>query len=68
VRSALSTDDVARIKASREALMEAFHKVTESLYRQSGAGAGAGAYSGGPEQPNQDTPHDDTIEGDFQEM
>src|SRR5205085_6157310 len=69
VRSALSTDDVARIKASREALMEAFHKVTEALYRQSGAGAGAGAnYGSGPEQPNQDTPHDDTIEGDFQEM
>jgi len=57
---------VARIKESREALMQAFHKVTESIYRQSGAGAGSGA---GPEQPGQETPpRDDTIEGEFQEM
>jgi len=70
VRAALATDDVARIKESREALMQAFHKVTESIYRQSGAGAGSGAdYGTGPEQPGQETPpRDDTIEGEFQEM
>ena len=70
VRAALATDDVARIKESREALMQAFHKVTESIYRQSGAGAGSGAdYGAGPEQPDQETPpRDDTIEGEFQEM
>src|SRR2546425_624454 len=70
VRAALATDDVTRIKESREALMQAFHKVTESIYRQSGAGAGTGAnYGSGPEQPNQGTPpRDDTIEGEFQEM
>ena len=70
VRAALATDDVARIKESREALMQAFHKVTESIYRQSGAGAGSGAdYSTGPEHPDQETPpRDDTIEGEFQEM
>src|SRR5437764_4929011 len=66
IRAALSTDDVARIKSARESLMQAFHKVTESIYRQSGAGAGSGA---GPEQPGQETPpRDDTIEGEFQEM
>src|SRR5438067_1992813 len=37
VRSALATDNVVSIKASREALMQSFHKVTESIYRQSGA-------------------------------
>ena len=70
IRAALSTDDVARIKESREALMQAFHKVTESIYRQSGTGAGAdsGSYESGPEQPGQEPPRDDTIEGEFQEM
>ena len=68
VRAALATDDVTRIKESREALMQAFHKVTESIYRQSGAGTAAD-YGSGPEQPNQGTPpRDDTIEGEFQEM
>src|SRR5207244_13076692 len=33
VRCALSTDDVARIKASRGAVMKTFNKVTETLYR-----------------------------------
>ena len=73
VRSALSTDDVPRIKAAREALMESFHKVTESIYRTAGAGAGTGAgYEEGPGQSNQGKgpSHggDDTIEGEFHEM
>ncbi len=41
VRAALSTDDVARIKSSRESLEQAFYKISESLYRPE-AGAGAG--------------------------
>src|SRR5436853_3729607 len=70
VRAALATDDVTRIKESREALMQAFHKVTEAIYRQSGPAGGTGAdYGSGPEQPDQETPpRDDTIEGEFQEM
>jgi molecular chaperone DnaK len=73
VRSALSTDDVPRIKAAREALMESFHKVTESIYRTAGAGAGTGAgYEEGPGQSNQgqgpSRGGDDTIEGEFHEM
>jgi molecular chaperone DnaK len=73
VRSALSTDDVPRIKAAREALMQSFHKVTESIYRTAGAGAGTGAgYEEGPGQADQgqgpSRGGDDTIEGEFQEM
>ncbi|HYL41786.1 MAG TPA: molecular chaperone DnaK [Ktedonobacteraceae bacterium] len=73
VRSALSTDDVPRIKAAREALMQSFHKVTESIYRTAGAGAGTGAgYEEGPGQSDQgqgpSRGGDDTIEGEFQEM
>ncbi|MFL5703318.1 MAG: molecular chaperone DnaK [Ktedonobacteraceae bacterium] len=73
VRSALSTDDVPRIKAARESLMQSFHKVTESIYRTAGAGAGTGAgagYEEGPSQSDQGPSRggDDTIEGEFQEM
>jgi len=69
VRAALSTDDVPRIKASREALMQAFHKVTESIYRPAGAGAGSGAgpdYGSGPS--NEGPSGDDTVEGEYKEM
>jgi len=64
VRAALSTDDISRIKAAREALEQSFYKVSESIYRGAGAGATAGAdYSGGSSSPN-----DDTIEGEYKEM
>jgi len=43
VRAALSTDDVARIKSSREALEQAFYKVTESVYRPGAGEATDGA-------------------------
>jgi len=69
VRAALATDDVSRIKASREALMQAFHKVTESIYRPAGAGAGTGAgpdYGSGPS--NEAPSGDDTVEGEYKEM
>jgi molecular chaperone DnaK len=69
VRAALSTDDVERIKASREALMQAFHKVTEQIYRPAGAGAGTGSgYAGSSDQPNPDTTRDDTIDGEYYEQ
>jgi len=68
VRAALSTDDVTRIKASREALEQAFYKVTESVYRSGAAEATDGAnpnFGGGTDQ---EAPHDDTIEGEYKEM
>ena len=66
VRTALSTDDVARIKSAREALEQSFYKVSESIYRGEGAGATAGTdYSGGPQQGQSG---DDTIEGEYKEM
>jgi molecular chaperone DnaK len=73
VRSALSTDDVPRIKDARESLMQSFHKVTESIYRTAGAGAGTGAgFEEGPGQSDQgkgpSRSGDDTIEGEFHEM
>ena len=72
VRSALATDDVARIKEAREALEQSFHKVSEEIYRQ-GAPAGAtgsdfeGGAQGGPEQGGGRS-SDDTIEGEYKEM
>src|SRR5579863_1178389 len=69
VRSALSTDDVARIKSSRESLEQAFYKISESIYRPAGATGEPGAgpdYDGST--PDQGAPHDDTIEGEYKEM
>jgi molecular chaperone DnaK len=66
VRSALSTDDVARIKSAREALEQAFYKISEGLYRQQGTPTGA--YSGGPEESDAagtQASQDDTIEGEY---
>jgi molecular chaperone DnaK len=66
VRSALSTDDVSRIKSAREALEQAFYKISEAIYRQ---GAAAGAYSSGsPDEGASQGPQDDTIEGEYKEM
>ncbi len=67
VRSALSTDDVSRIKAAREALEQAFYKISEAIYRQ---GAATGAYSSGsgPDDGASHGPQDDTIEGEYKEM
>jgi len=71
VRSALSTDDVSRIKSSREALEQAFYKISESIYSQSGEGAPAGADFGGAgsaETGQGSYANDDTIEGEYKEM
>ncbi len=71
VRSSLGTDDVSRIKSSREALEQAFYKISESIYSQGntqgapGADFGAGA---GPTEPGQGSAKDDTIEGEYKEM
>jgi len=70
VRSALSTDDVSRIKSAREALEQAFYKISETIYRQSGSTAGPGADFGGQEQSapgDQSGSQDDTIEGEYRE-
>jgi hypothetical protein len=49
--------------------MSAFHKVTEQIYRPAGAGAGTGGgYGAGPDEPNQDTSRDDTIDGEYYEQ
>ena len=71
VRSALSTDDVSRIKSSREALEQAFYKISEAIYRQSGEGAPSGAdFSGAGTADAGQGPsaNDDTIEGEYKEM
>jgi len=64
VRSALATDNVARIKSAREALEQAFFKISESIYRQQGAGATADSGPAG-QGGSQD---DNTVEGDFKEV
>ncbi len=64
VRAALATDDVSRIKSAREALEQAFYRVSESIYRQ---GAATGAYTNPESQPGSEGPGDETIEGEYRE-
>lgn len=70
VRAALSTDDVSRIKSAREALEQSFYKISESIYRQQGAGATGADYGAGAGNGSQDqgSARDDTIEGEYKEM
>jgi molecular chaperone DnaK len=70
VRAALSTDDVSRIKSAREALEQSFYKISESIYRQQGAGAPGADYGAGAGDGSQDqgSTRDDTIEGEYKEM
>jgi molecular chaperone DnaK len=68
VRAALSTDDVSRIKSAREALEQSFYKISESIYRQQGAGAPGGDYGAGDGTQDQGSTRDDTIEGEYKEM
>jgi molecular chaperone DnaK len=72
VRSALSTDDVARIRSAREALDQAFYKASESIYGQQGGAPGADAGPGfdgaTPGAGQGQGYHDDTIEGEYKEM
>ena len=70
VRTALSGNDVAKIKSARETLEQAFYKASESIYRQAGASASNGSeFSGDPQptDPGQGL-HEDTIEGEYKEM
>ena len=72
VRAALSTDDVARIKSSRESLEQAFFKISQDMYGQAGANGanGSGDFSQGQpgDAEQQGRSADDTIEGEYKEM
>ncbi|GCE17882.1 molecular chaperone DnaK [Dictyobacter kobayashii] len=70
VRTALSTDDVERIKASREALEQAFFKISQSMYGQGQPGGAGAEYADAQPGADQDQPrpNDDTIEGEYKEM
>jgi molecular chaperone DnaK len=67
VRAALGTDDVARMRAAKEALQQAMYKVSEQIYAAAGA---SGAQSS--EQPGESGPSspqdDNTVEGEFKEV
>jgi molecular chaperone DnaK len=69
VRAALATDDVERIKRSREDLEQAFFKISQSMYGQPGAGAGADYADAQPgADQGEARANDDTIEGEYKEM
>ncbi|HEX6817740.1 MAG TPA: molecular chaperone DnaK [Ktedonobacterales bacterium] len=62
VRSALGTDDVARMRAAKDALQAAMLKIGEQIYSQ------AGATSGGEPEGTAGNPTDEnTVDGEFKE-
>ncbi len=69
VRAALSTDDVARMKAAREDLEKSTLRMGEAIYGQPGAaGANPGAGYGEDGSQQAGSTQDDTIEGEYKEM
>jgi molecular chaperone DnaK len=66
VRAALATDDVERIRSSKDALQTAMLKVGEQLYAAAGAAGGAPSDGDGAEGAAPET--DNTVEGEFKEM
>ncbi len=48
VRAALDSNDLERIKASRETLMQSLYKISEQIYSAMGADGGAAPTEGGP--------------------
>jgi molecular chaperone DnaK len=66
VRAALATDDVERIRSSKDALQTAMLKVGEQLYAAAGASGGAPSDGDGAEGAAPET--DNTVEGEFKEM
>ncbi len=71
VRAALGTDDVERIKTAREALQQAFYKISEQIYSSMGATGGDDA-TGGPEGGSTSggttSGDDNTVEGEYKEV
>ncbi|HEX6819993.1 MAG TPA: Hsp70 family protein, partial [Ktedonobacterales bacterium] len=64
VRAALGTDDIERMRSTKDALQQAMYKVSEQIYA---AGSG-GASSENPEQPGEGGPSDDdTVDAQFKE-
>ncbi|HKV84122.1 MAG TPA: molecular chaperone DnaK [Ktedonobacterales bacterium] len=66
VRAALATDDIERIRSSKDALQTAMLKVGEQLYAAAGAAGGAPGEGDGAEGAAPET--DNTVEGEFKEM
>ncbi len=63
VRAALGTDDLERIKTAREALQQAFYKISEQIY--SAMSNNPGGPTNGPTEPG---PDDNTVEGEYKEV
>src|SRR5262249_14207557 len=65
VRAALATDDIERMRASKDALQSAMLKVGEQMY--SAAAAGGGTSPSG-DDTGAAPESDNTVEGEFKEM
>ncbi|HEX6817006.1 MAG TPA: Hsp70 family protein, partial [Ktedonobacterales bacterium] len=65
VRAALGTDDIERMRSTKDALQQAMYKVSEQIYA---AGSGGATSSENPEQPTEGGPSDDnTVDAQFKE-
>jgi molecular chaperone DnaK len=69
VRAALATEDVERIKSSREALQTAMFKVSEAIYAAAGAGSAEGGApaDGSSDGASGSSGADDVVDADVKE-
>jgi molecular chaperone DnaK len=70
VRAALSGESIERIRSAREALEQAFYRISSSVYGQGAEAGAAPEDQGAPDSSGDSTRHsgDDTIEGEYKEM
>ena len=66
LREAVAARDTAKVKTQSEELQAALQRVGEAVYSQEAAGAPGGADQ--PPGPDDATPPEDTVEGEFREV
>jgi molecular chaperone DnaK len=68
LKQAIASGDVEAIQAKTTQLAQSSMKLGEQLYKQSGAGAAAGAGAGPDTSDNPGADHDDIVDADFEEV
>ncbi len=68
VRTALSGDDLDRIRTTREELQQAFYKISEQIYSGAMGGSGGEGDTGTGSSGSGEPGDDNTVEGEYKEV
>jgi molecular chaperone DnaK len=72
LREALKTEDLDRIKKAQEATVQASHKLSEAMYRETQASTQPGAGAGGASDPGSaggaPPPKGDVVDAEFEDL